>query len=133
MTKKYNEVLMNGIEKNLNRLYEGPFQSDIAQDRAAHFEIMDSCDVVFNNISKGLEAMDELRFTIDDDQVRRRAGVRVPAGEGEISLKEYLLQRRWWQVSSLLALELFHNSLIIEFVFPNSIVISKFSEGLGRA
>ena len=27
---------------------------------------MDSCDIIFNNISKGLEAMDELRFTIAD-------------------------------------------------------------------
>ena len=79
MTKTYNDELMNGIEKNLNRLYEGPFQNDITQDRAAHFEIMDACDIIFYNISKGLEAMDELRFTIDDDQVRRRAGVRVPA------------------------------------------------------
>ncbi len=108
MTKKYNEVLMNGIEKNLNRLYEGPFQSDIAQDRAAHFEIMDSCDVVFNNISKGLEAMDELRFTIDDDQVRRRAGVRVPAGEGEKTYSSKNLERRRWLIPSLQALELFH-------------------------
>ncbi len=68
MARRYNDVLMNGIEKNLNRLYEGPFQSDIAQDRTAHFEIMDACDVIFYNISKGLESMDELRFAIDDDR-----------------------------------------------------------------
>jgi len=28
---------------------------------------MDSCDVIFYNISNGLEAMDELRFTLDDN------------------------------------------------------------------
>ena len=61
MTKKYNDVFMNDIERNLNRLYEGPFQNDITQDRDAHFIIMDACDLIFHNISKGLEAMDELR------------------------------------------------------------------------
>ncbi len=61
MTKRYNENIMNNIEKNANRLYEGPFQSEITTDKTAHFEIMDAYDGIFGSITKGLEAMDELR------------------------------------------------------------------------
>eukprot|EP00095_Tigriopus_kingsejongensis_P005177 maker-scaffold237_size242172-snap-gene-1.38 protein:Tk05177 transcript:maker-scaffold237_size242172-snap-gene-1.38-mRNA-1 annotation:"protein tweety" len=70
MAEKYNHVFQNDIEKNLNRLYDGPFNREIAQDRTAHFQIMDSCEIVFNNISTGLEAMDQLRFSIEEPKDR---------------------------------------------------------------
>jgi hypothetical protein len=58
-------------------LYDGPFQRDIREDRTAHFEIMDSCDVIFNNISQGFEAMDELRFTISDPTTHQVMGFQL--------------------------------------------------------
>lgn len=62
MASSYNNILQRDIEKNLNRLYDGPFQRDISESAAAHFEIMDSADLIFYNISQGLKAMDEIRF-----------------------------------------------------------------------
>ena len=56
--------------QNLNKLYDGAFQRDIREDPQAHFDIMDSSDNVFYNISEGLKAMDELRFAIDDPGAR---------------------------------------------------------------
>ena len=50
--------------------YDGAFQRDIREDPQAHFDIMDSSDNVFYNISEGLKAMDELRFAIDDPGAR---------------------------------------------------------------
>ena len=40
--------------------------------RSAHFEIMDACDVIFHNVSKGLEAMDELRFSLSDPKTHQK-------------------------------------------------------------
>ena len=85
MAKRYNNVFNNEISANLNKLYDGPFQRDIRENTAAHFNLMDNCDRVLNNIrcvimmmrrnesglykndncSAGLEAMDQLRFAID--------------------------------------------------------------------
>ncbi|XP_059084897.1 protein tweety-like [Tigriopus californicus] len=70
MAEKYNHVFQNEIEKNLNLLYDGPFSREIVQDRSAHLMIMDSCEIVFNNISTGLEAMDQLRFSIQEPKDR---------------------------------------------------------------
>ena len=67
---KYNDVFQDGIEKNLNRLYDGPFQREIREDQKASFEIMESSDIIFANISSGLEAMDQLRFAIDEPKHR---------------------------------------------------------------
>ena len=65
MAKRYNNVFNNEISANLNKLYDGPFQREIRENTGAHFNLMDNCDRVLNNISAGLEAMDQLRFAID--------------------------------------------------------------------
>lgn len=70
MAEKYNHVFQNEIEMNLNKLYDGPFSREIVQDRTAEFQIKDSCEIVFNNISTGLEAMDQLRFSIQEPKDR---------------------------------------------------------------
>ena len=50
MAKRYNNVFNNEISANLNKLYDGPFQRDIRENTAAHFNLMDNCDRVLNNI-----------------------------------------------------------------------------------
>jgi len=64
MSKRYNEALQVDIEQNMNALYDGPFQRDIRQSPTSHLEIMDNSDYIFFNISEGLKAMDEIRFTL---------------------------------------------------------------------
>ena len=70
MSRKYNEVLQKDIEQNMNKLYDGPFQRDIRESPSSHLEIMDNSDFIFFNISEGLKAMDEIRFTVSDPNNR---------------------------------------------------------------
>lgn len=70
MTRKYNEVMQKEIEQNMNRLYDGPFQKDIRDNSYSHDEILDESALIFDNISEGLKAMDELRFAVDDPNNR---------------------------------------------------------------
>lgn len=66
MSRVYNDVLQKDIEQNMNKLYDGPFQRDIRQSPTSHLEIMDNSDFIFFNITEGLKAMDEIRFTVND-------------------------------------------------------------------
>jgi len=70
MSRVYNEVLQKDIEQNMNKLYDGPFQRDIRESPSSHLEIMDNSDFIFFNISEGLKAMDEIRFTVSDPNNR---------------------------------------------------------------
>ena len=70
LSKRYNEALQVDIEQNMNNLYDGPFQRDIRQSPTSHLEIMDNSDYIFFNISEGLKAMDEIRFTVSDPNNR---------------------------------------------------------------
>lgn len=70
MSRVYNEVLQKDIEQNMNKLYDGPFQRDIRESPSSHLEIMDNADFIFFNISEGLKAMDEIRFTVSDPNNR---------------------------------------------------------------
>lgn len=70
LSRKYNEDLQKDIEQNVNKLYDGPFQRDIRQSPTTHLEIMDHCNAIFSNISEGLKAMDEIRFTVNDPNNR---------------------------------------------------------------
>lgn len=70
MSRVYNEVLQKDIEQNMNRLYDGPFQTDIRRSPESHLQIMDNSDYIFFNISEGLKAMDEIRFTVNDPKNR---------------------------------------------------------------
>ena len=70
MSRQYNDVLQKDIEQNMNKLYDGPFQRDIRQSPTSHLEIMDNSDFIFFNISEGLKAMDEIRFTVNDPNNR---------------------------------------------------------------
>eukprot|EP00092_Neocalanus_flemingeri_P003862 GFUD01004158.1.p1 GENE.GFUD01004158.1~~GFUD01004158.1.p1 ORF type:complete len:631 (-),score=66.99 GFUD01004158.1:1491-3383(-) len=64
--KSFNDVLQKEVEHNLNNLYDGAFQADIKQDKAAHFELMEHSDFIFYNVTDGLKAMDNIRLKIYD-------------------------------------------------------------------
>jgi hypothetical protein len=64
--KSFNDVLQKEVEHNLNHLYDGAFQADIKQDKAAHYELMENSDFIFYNVTDGLKAMDKIRLQIYD-------------------------------------------------------------------
>lgn len=70
MSRVYNDVLQKDIEQNMYKLYDGPFQRDLRQSPTSHLEIMDNSDFIFFNITEGLKAMDEIRFTVNDPNNR---------------------------------------------------------------
>ena len=64
--KSFSDTLQKRVELNLNNLYDGAFQTEIRQDKAAHYELMDNTDFIFHNVTLGLKAMDEIRLSIYD-------------------------------------------------------------------
>ena len=64
--KSLTDALEKRVEQNLNTLYDGKFQTEIRQDKAAHFELMDNSNFILHNVTEGLTAMDKIRFTIED-------------------------------------------------------------------
>ena len=64
--KSFSDTLQKRVELNLNNLYDGAFQTEIRQDQAAHYELMDNTDFIFHNVTLGLKAMDEIRLSIYD-------------------------------------------------------------------
>ena len=75
MSRQYNEDLQKHIEQNMNKLYDGPFQrdiqtGDIQNSRESHLKIMDNSNEIFKNITVGLEAMDDIRLTVNNPQKR---------------------------------------------------------------
>jgi hypothetical protein len=70
MSRTYNDVLQKHIEQNMNKLYDGPFQRDIQNSAESHLKIMDNSNEIFKNITVGLEAMDDIRLTVNNPQKR---------------------------------------------------------------
>ena len=64
LVKSFSDTLEKRVELNLNNLYDGTFQSEIRQDQAAHYELMDNSDFIFHNVTAGLSAMDSIRDSI---------------------------------------------------------------------
>jgi len=67
--KSFNDALTKEVEHNLNTLYDGTFQTEIGQDKAAHYELMEKSEFIFYNVSDGLKAMDKIRLRIYDPQL----------------------------------------------------------------
>jgi len=67
--KSFNDVLTKKVEHNLNILYDGTFQTEIRNDKAAHFELLEKSDFIFYNVTDGLKAMDNIRLKIYDPKM----------------------------------------------------------------
>ena len=66
LVKSFSDTLQKRVELNLNNLYDGTFRTEIRQDQAAHYELMDNSDFIFHNVTAGLSAMDTIRDSIYD-------------------------------------------------------------------
>jgi len=112
--KSFNDLLTKEVEHNLNLLYDGTFQKDIQEDKAAHFELMEKSDFIFYNVTDGLKALDIIRLKIYDPN--------LPINVKNVSLSmENVEKFRWPTTMGLLGVF----SLFCILLFIGAIVHSR--------
>jgi len=109
--KSFNDVLQKEVEHNLNNLYDGAFQSDIKQDKAAHYELMENSDFIFYNVTDGLKAMDKIRLQIYDPKMPIEIG-KIPKGVLNAEVLRWPITMSLLGLFSLFCLLLFIGAIV---------------------
>jgi len=117
-TSDFNDILSKKVELNLNKLYDGPFQSDIYENQQAHYNLINFSESIFQNVSHGLTAMDQIRLRISDPTANHNKPISVDKVSKSILAGETY---RWPVTMGLLGLF----SLFCLLLFVGAIVHSR--------